>query len=406
MLSTAKSSLKVSLISLILIFSLTEVSLAHLHHSYSHDVGRPVADNPNWMSVLRADLRLSALSIPGTHETMSRYGLPVAGAVLAGAAQPLAPVIAANMVITQTLSLREQLESGIRVLDIRCARNDKTGGFDIYHGPIYQRATFDDVLRTVVAFLKDHEGETVLMRVKEEYTNNPWAFAQMFKKYWNSDAYKDYFWTGKKDENGKPRFDQNPTLGEMRKKIVILQDFAREQCPKPKRDDIPDNPLPNQPDFGICYSTFASQDAFYMRTNENLYQKWLYVKNHLAAANSGSRPEVKYMNYLTASGGVFPYFVVSGHSNPATGAGRLATRFPSYRKLYPDFPRFAGFIHYEGTNTLVYGAIRTGYYTKRVGIIMTDFPGGGLIERIICINYPQSDPLCKRLPPCTGPMCP
>src|SRR5215218_1015118 len=39
--STLKSSLKVSLVSLILIFSLTEVSQAHKHpESYSHDGGR------------------------------------------------------------------------------------------------------------------------------------------------------------------------------------------------------------------------------------------------------------------------------------------------------------------------------------------------------------------------------
>ena len=76
MLSTLKSNLKASLVSLILIFSLTEVSQAHLHHSYSHDRRHPPAHNPDWMSVLREDLRLSDLSIPGTHETMSRFAPP------------------------------------------------------------------------------------------------------------------------------------------------------------------------------------------------------------------------------------------------------------------------------------------------------------------------------------------
>jgi hypothetical protein len=49
-------------------------------------------------------------------------------------------------------------------------------------------------------------------------------------------------------------------------------------------------------------------------------------------------------------------------------------------------------------NTLAYDFIRNGRFTKRVGIIMTDFPGGGLIERIICVNYQKTDALCQRLP--------
>jgi 1-phosphatidylinositol phosphodiesterase len=359
---------------------MTAVSRAHPHHSYSHDGGRQ-ADNPNWMSVLPDSVRLSELSIPGTHESLSFEG---------GVGVPR------DMVKTQSMALEFQLESGIRVLDIRCAIVGNS--FNIYHGNYYQNENFDGVLRKVVAFLKAHPRETVLMRVKEEKTNDPVEFERIFREtYWNNVNYKDHMW----NVPTIPEISQNPTLGEMRGKIVILQDFAREQCNSPS----------SKAEFGLCYNSFAIQDAFYMRTNEGLYQKWIYVKNHLAAANSGDHPDTKYMNYLTASGGSFPYFVVSGHVSPGTGADRLATRHRTTdRNFWHDFPRLhcAGShctIFYEGTNTLVYGAIRTGYYTKRVGIIMTDFPGGGLIERIICINYPKTDPLCQRLPPCTGPKC-
>ena len=97
MLSTLKSSLKVSLISLILILSLTDVPQAHRHHSYSHDGGRQ-ANNPNWMSVLPDNIRLSELSIPGTHESLSFYG---------GVGVPR------DILKTQSRALRFQLESGI-----------------------------------------------------------------------------------------------------------------------------------------------------------------------------------------------------------------------------------------------------------------------------------------------------
>lgn len=367
MRSNLKSRLKVSVISLILILLLTEASPAHRNESYSHDGGRQTCQ-PCWMKYLKDDVHLSQLSIPGTHDTMSFYGGPA--------------------VQTQSMALHFQLESGIRVLDIRCARNDKTGGFDIHHGPVFQNATFEDVLNRVVDFLEKNPHETVLMRVKEEYTNNPWAFEQIFRRrYWNNEKYKDRMFYGNPTI---PDITQNPTLGEMRGKIVILQDFAREQCDPPSY----------KPEFGLCYKSFSIQDEFKLEDNDDLYPKWEKVNDHLNAANSGPA-DTKYMNYLSGSGGSFPYFVVSGHSDQRTRAPRLATgrTKPDYPDTFwKDFPRLACVagictIAFEGTNTLVFGALRDGgEYKNRVGIIMTDFPGWGLINRIIDLNKPFRKP--------------
>jgi len=137
-----------------------------------------------------------------------------------------------------------------------------------------------------------------------------------------------------------------------------------------------------------------------MGTNFDLYDKWLWVKAYLELANKGDR-KIKYMNYLSASGGSFPYFVVSGHSSPATRDPRLSTGIPAYTvgsSYWENFPRLPGFcpihvpnqcIFFEGTNTLTYGGMRPGgEYQNRVGTIMTDFPGWGLINRIIDLNKP------------------
>ncbi len=371
MRSSLKSNLKVSLISLILIFSLSEVSQAHDHQeSYAHN-GRRQGNNPNWMSALPDSVRLSELSIPGTHESMARFGTDHA--------------------VCQSMTLRDQLESGIRVLDIRCAY-EHVQKFRIYHGFVSQKVYFEYVLDTVVDFLSRNRRETVLMRVKEEHTNGPVRFEETFRRYWN--CYKDHMWNVPTLAENY----QNPTLGEMRGKIVILQDFARWQCNSPS----------SKGEFGLCYPqpgtqhffpNFKIQDAFDMSGNEALYPKWLKVKGHLCAANTdadkpGNR-DIIYMNYLSGSGGAglpFPFFVVSGHVNHSTDAARVWTgrtreTMPSG---WPDFPRIRGLVYFEGTNTLTYGGIRTGYYTKRVGIIMTDFPGWGLINRIICLNDPNN----------------
>jgi len=165
-------------------------------------------------------------------------------------------------------------------------------------------------------------------------------------------------------------------------------------------------------EFGICYSGFDIQDEFKVLGERALYDKWLEVKDYLDRANrgfdQGQNRDTKSMNYLSGVGTVdtlgvpYPYFVVSGHVRPATGANRKLTGLKSPTDKWPDFPRVRNgsieAVYFEGMNTLVYDFIRNGHFTKRVGIIMTDFPGGGLIERIICINYPKTDPLCQRLP--------
>jgi 1-phosphatidylinositol phosphodiesterase len=340
--STLKSSLKVSVTSLILLLSLSEVSHAHNTRGYSHD-GEAKTSNPGWMTSLKDDVRLSELSIPGTHDSMARLN-------------------GGDIAKTQSMPLPNQLESGVRVLDIRC-RNIKDV-FAIHHGSVFQGTYFGDVLATVVNFLKDHPGETVLMRVKEEYeaANNTKSFAEVFReRYWEPN--ETYMWQGT---------SSNPTLGDLRGKIVILQNFSASQT------------------YGIPYDSFSIQDDYKLNSNWDLYDKWTKVKKQLAAANSGDS-STKYMNYLSGAQGGFPYFVASGHSNPSTGAPRLATgkTSPGW-KGWRDFPRVncaLGIctIAFEGTNVLTYERLGDDY-KNRVGIIMADFPGPGLIDRIIKLN--------------------
>lgn len=321
-------------------------AFAHTHHAYSHDP-QFNAYFGDWMQSLPGSIPLKDISIPGTHDTMSFYG--------------------GDAVQTQSMSLENQLLGGIRMLDIRCRRIDNK--FAIHHGFVYQRANFDDVLQRVTRFLAEHPSETVMMRVGEEYdvANSNLSFAEIFMNYVNDARYSQYFWRGN---------DSNVKLNEVRGKIVVMRNFSGI-------------------DFGINYGAMNAQDAYNMNTNWDLYSKWEKVKAHLQAANTAkanipSANRSFYINYLSASGGSFPYFVVSGHSSPGTGASRLSTGLttPGWKKSYPDFPRVNCFIGictiaFEGTNVLTYD-----YLTRVnfVGVVMTDFPGHALIERIIQRN--------------------
>ena len=336
-----------------------EISFAHNNPGYSHDRESKTL-NPRWMKAIKDNVTISELSIPGTHDTMSFYG--------------------GDAVQTQTMSLENQLKSGVRVLDIRCRHVENV--FAIHHGMVFQKVFFGDVLNIVTKFLDENTSETVLMRVKEEYDpeRNTRTFSETFHYYW--DQYQDYMWT---PTPGYPE-PNNPKLGDIRGKIVVLS-----------------RPSLLSEKYRIDYDSFQIQDVYELDTNWDLYSKWEKVKQHLQKANDANEDNTskKYMNFLSGAGWtelvvlpiptVYPYFVASGHSSPGTSASRLLTgRTTPGWNSWQDFPRVGHFlgmssIAFEGTNVLTYERLLW-EYRNRVGIIMADFPGPGLIERIIELN--------------------
>src|SRR6185369_6685331 len=104
----------------------------------------------NWMSSLNSGLYLSQFSIAGTHETMARYE-PATGTAKC-----------------QNLTLADQLNAGVRFIDIRCRHYNNA--FVIHHGSVYQNANFDDVLNACTSFLQANPSECIILSVKDEYT--------------------------------------------------------------------------------------------------------------------------------------------------------------------------------------------------------------------------------------------
>lgn len=306
---------------------------------YSHSVSDNIANNKNWMAFIDSNKKISELSVPGTHDTMANYELT-------------------HMVRTQAMSLRGQLDSGIRFLDIRC--NYDGNQFKINHGPIGLKYNFDDVLGTVSSFLEDNPTEAVFMRVKQEnskYSDS--EFHEKLKEYENK--YSKYFW------QNYDNYTNNPKLGDVRGKIVVFNDVFGSSV-------------------GLDYRSTDKQDNYNIDTNWSLYYKWEDIKNHLDKARNGDMNKI-YINYLSASGGSFPYFVASGQSSPEMSAPRLATGLvgPAFNGWYPDFPRGPlNDILFEGTNILTTSNINNNQ--GRVGIIVSDFPGSGLINSIISKN--------------------
>lgn len=344
--STMKKAIfGIFLIIVLFVFS-SEHTSAHQHGAYLSD--RTIGySNSNWMGRINDDARLSELSIPGTHNTMSNGP-------------------GGDIVRNQSLSLSTQLNAGIRYLDIRVRAID--GVFTLHHGPVYLNVNFGNVLNEVTKFLNQYPSETILMRIKQEHDPRPWdEFNRILNSYLENECYKSYFISPS---------TSNPSLKEIRGKILILRDFS-------------------QGKVGIPYNSFSIQDNYHMSTNWDLYSKWESVKSKLNYSNT-TNGKVSTINYLSASGGSFPYFVASGHSSPGTSAPRLSTGLthPGWAGTYPDFPRVNWFlgiatIAFEGTNILTDDYIKN-QQLNHVGIVVADFPGASLIDSIISVNYKNS----------------
>lgn len=102
----------------------------------------------NWMQEVEDNRLVCKMSIPGTHDTAADTG--------------------GGWTQTQEKSIKEQLNSGIRFLDIRLV-HDK-GVLKLCHNfVVFNKTLTEDVLRTTADFLRDHPSETVIMTLKRDH---------------------------------------------------------------------------------------------------------------------------------------------------------------------------------------------------------------------------------------------
>jgi 1-phosphatidylinositol phosphodiesterase len=181
--------------------SITPTGMLDPAQSLVTGASSPAISAWNWMQSQTDATLLSEISIPGSHDSGALYE-PVAGTAKC-----------------QNLIITDQLNNGIRFLDIRCRHIDNA--FAIHHGSIYQHLNFDDVLNACFAFLAAHPTETILMSVKEEYdsSNVTRSFEATFMAY------------VAKKPGGWYLGSSIPALGSVRGKIVLLRRFSASAMP-------------------------------------------------------------------------------------------------------------------------------------------------------------------------------
>ena len=162
---------------------------------YYSDSCHPTIYNLSWMQNIPDSMKLSQMTIPGTHDSCSLYGICCAR--------------------TQTWTLLEQMKAGIRFFDIRLRLYNNT--LRAFHACVDQKDTFDIILSYALGFLSQNPSETIFMQIITEYK----------KKNCNktmTELYEEY--TAKYKNKIFEYENKDVTMGEIRGKIFIIKIFG------------------------------------------------------------------------------------------------------------------------------------------------------------------------------------
>jgi len=315
-----------------------------------------------WMARLPDTLKLSELTIPGTHESCAR--LPE---YITGQGYNWGYPFTSLFVDCQDWPLQDQLNHGIRYIDIRCRRTQDV--FAIHHAQYYMGFNFGAGVRDVcVNFLKSSPTECIVMQILREYDDDSptQTFEQVFDGYVR--GFESFFYLD----------DHIPTLGEVRGKIVVVRRFSLDQSSSPR--GLAPLPWADNATFPVNYQaanqeavSFKVQDQYHLPgsaidASSSIDSKWNAVSTLLDQAKSDSSG-TWYINEVSGendAGVLTPRNIATGTDGRPIGG-------------------------YKGMNSRLYNYLAAAPFPNRLGALLMDFPDDTLIGKIISLNMPAGE---------------
>jgi hypothetical protein len=235
-----------------------------------NDSNAPLIHNMNWMKDIPDETKISEMTIPGTHDSCSLFGICCAR--------------------TQTWTLVEQMKAGIRYFDIRLRRINDT--LRAYHGFVDQKETFDSILVYAFDFLEKNPTETIMMEVISEYDpkNSTKSFAELYNEYTRSYS-----------EKIVPYENKDIELGKIRGKLFVIKVFEGST-----------SSIPN----------FFIQNKWTVNIRCHMNNKKRRIKENFHRAISINNNKI-FLNYLSASS---DYAMMTPYT-AATKCNEIAMRY-------------------------------------------------------------------------------
>lgn len=279
-----------------------------------------------WMGKLPDNQLLRKISIPGTHDS---------GATIGGVGAE-----------TQNWTIAEQLAGGIRLLDIRCKINKNKDGFGIYHGDFYQDLTFDEVMESIQDFLSTNPSEGIIMRLEKEdkgYSQEDSSAADIeemdeFIRIWNT--YATTFASILTDPITDPA---GPRLSDIRGQVMVMRQFQLNH----------NTIAPDKIGFG------------FFNSNKNMQNEYSVYAVPLLKGVSIAKKKDLVKEYINKAAGSSEWTI-----NWLSGAYGMTPEHVAWE-----------------TNRAAFDHLDTKPGKTNVGTLIMDFPGEGLIYRIIKTNF-------------------
>ncbi len=186
--------------------------------NYETATALPNIATDSWMRAIRGETKLTEITIPGTHDSCARKFNN--------------DWLVSSTAKCQSLNITEQLNAGVRFLDIRCEVDSSTYSIKTVHGSAdcwndNDYYYLDYVFQDIYNWLDNHQSETVLVSIKEDdgnagaavFTSAVYEYIHGYGQgkyfYGSGYNYNDYWYLGK----------SVPTLDSVRGKCVLMNRF-------------------------------------------------------------------------------------------------------------------------------------------------------------------------------------
>lgn len=160
------------------------------------------ANAEDWAARIDGNVYLNQLSIPGAHDCATGHGFKGFLGTIAGS----------SSAVTQSLTLSQQWDCGIRAFDLRPAVT--SGSLEIYHGVCQTKLGFSTALSTLCSLLDAHPTEfaIVLMRHETDGDSNDSSWAGKMAEALSSEPIASHIIA----------YAPDLTLDQVRGKIIVL----------------------------------------------------------------------------------------------------------------------------------------------------------------------------------------
>lgn len=316
-----------------------------------------------WMSHLPSSTLMSAITIPGTHDSAAyTYSWP--------------------FIATQTLDITAQLNAGIRYFDLRVGLRSNI--LEMVHGQAILNLRLDQVLADMYAWLAAHPSEALIAQIKRDRKDESSTlhFAQAIVHILS--ATPNHWRTA----------TTTPLLGELRGRIQLFRRF----------DSSPSHPLGA---YGLDVSNWQDNPSrpFTIHTPQNVR---LTIQDHYSFSDTLGLPAL----IARKGGDVSELLDLAASSLERGDASQWFINFTSafeFNLYYQITPReiaagaYWAFRWEDGMNVRLRAYLdahtddrRAGGQptTRRFGIVAMDFPEAGakdLVRGVLMTNFEQPE---------------